>query len=106
MGVLYDFIDGVEPDAAISTEKIGSQIAEMHNLMKNYKGSLIHQGKPYFIDFYISKLHNMGYPAQKVSLFSEYGDTLWRSVEKLPKGFCHGDLHTGNMLLTSSHKYK
>ncbi len=37
--------------------------------------------------------------------FKEYGDLLWKRVEGLPKGFCHGDYHTGNMLLNTRGQY-
>jgi Ser/Thr protein kinase RdoA (MazF antagonist) len=105
MGVLYNFVEGIDPYESINAEMIGRQVAEMHNLMHKFKGKLIQHDKYYFIDFYISKLRDMGYPEKKIEKFSEHGDMLWRSVKKLSRGFCHGDLHTGNILLTPLNKY-
>jgi Ser/Thr protein kinase RdoA (MazF antagonist) len=105
MGVLFNFIEGAEPDATQNTEEIGDQIGKLHNLMQNYGGNLVRQNKSYFIDFYLLKLHEMGYPAKKMERFAEHGNFLWSKVEKLPQGFCHGDLHTGNIILTVSGDY-
>lgn len=103
--VLFEFIDGQEPDEEENVETIGALIGQLHSIMREYKGNLQVQGKEFFIDRYISILKKKNYDANKIELFREYGDTLWRKVEKLPRGFCHGDMHSGNFLRTSSGKY-
>lgn len=73
--------------------------------MKDYRGSLPEHGKEFFIDRYISILKKMNYQYDKIELFREYGDALWKRVEKLPRGFCHGDMHRGNLLKTPYDQY-
>jgi len=46
-----------------------------------------------------------GYSATKIDIFKEYGDLIWERVKNLPRGFCHGDLHRGNLLKTSGGEY-
>jgi Ser/Thr protein kinase RdoA (MazF antagonist) len=103
--VLFDFIDGEEPGEGEDIEVIGALIGQLHSLMREYKGSLPKHGKEFFIDRYISILKKMNYDENKIEIFREYGDILWSRVEELPRGFCHGDMHRGNLLKTASGKY-
>jgi Ser/Thr protein kinase RdoA (MazF antagonist) len=103
--VLFDFIDGEEPDEGEDIEAIGEVVGRLHSIMREYKGSLLEQGKEFFIDRYINILKKKNYDAGKTKMFLEYGDSLWKRVEKLPRGFCHGDMHRGNLLRTASGKY-
>lgn len=104
-GVLFEFIDGQEPDAGENIESIGALVGQLHSIMREYKGNLREQGKEFFIDRYINILKKKNYDLNKIEIFREYGDALWKRVEKLPRGFCHGDMHRGNFLRTSSGKY-
>lgn len=103
--VLYEYIDGQEPYQGEDTEAIGALIGQLHSIMQDYKGNLQIHGKEFFIDRYINILKKKNYNANKIDAFSEYGDILWRRIEKLPRGYCHGDLHRGNLLRTLSGKY-
>lgn len=103
IGVLYEFVDGIEPDKGINIENIGKQTGNLHNLMKKYNANICHHAKPFFINRYINLLTEMHYP--RTEQFKEHGDMLWKRVESLPKGFCHGDYHTGNMILNSKGQY-
>lgn len=103
IGVLYEFIDGIEPDKDRNIETIGRQTGQLHHLMKQYNYNLCQHDEPFFIDRYINILNAMKYP--NVDKFIEYGDLLWKSVENLPRGFCHGDYHTGNMLISKKGQY-
>lgn len=94
--VLFEFIDGKEPGEGENVEIIGSLVGQLHSIMCEYKGNLQVHGKEFFIDRYINILKKKNYNANKTEMFREYGDTLWKRVEKLPRGFCHGDMHRGN----------
>ncbi len=105
VAILYDFIDGEEPTLDTEIEKIGHQIGKLHKFMNQYTNPLVSRGKEYFIDRYITLFHEMGYHQRRIDELEQYGKELWKRMEQLPKGFCHGDLHTGNMLQTESGRY-
>lgn len=103
-GVLFEFIDGQEPNEGEDIERIGALVGQLHKIMDEYNGTLYVRGKEFFVDRYINILMKKNYDAIKIEMFREYGDILWKRVEKLPRGFCHGDMHRGNLLRTSSGK--
>lgn len=103
IGVLYEYIHGIEPDKNRNIEKIGRQTGKLHLLMNQYNMNLCCHEKTFFIDRYINIINAMKYP--NVDKFIEYGDRLWKSVENLPRRFCHGDYHTGNMLINTKGQY-
>ncbi|MCX8132310.1 MAG: phosphotransferase [Clostridia bacterium] len=103
--ILFNFIEGREPELGEDIEKIGTLVGRLHNIMQSYGGGLTIRGKPFFIDRYINILRKKRYPENKIAIFQEYGDVLWKRVENLSPGFCHGDLHRGNLLRTSAGEY-
>jgi len=103
--VLFDHLEGEEPEADDNLELTGELIGKLHYLMGACKVSLPEHNKEYFIDRYIHLLKQMDYQEDKLNKFREYGDYLWSRVENLPRGFCHGDLHPGNLLKTSKGNY-
>ncbi|MDF2484026.1 MAG: aminoglycoside phosphotransferase [Herbinix sp.] len=103
IGVLYEYIQGSEPNKNTDIITIGRQTGKLHKLMEEYPLALSCHEKSFYIDRYIQCLKEMNYP--KVSEFQAYGDLLWSRLEKLPRGFCHGDYHTGNMLLNERNEY-
>jgi Ser/Thr protein kinase RdoA (MazF antagonist) len=104
-GVLFEFIDGQEPGEGEDIETIGSLVGQLHSIMCEYNEKLQIHGKEFFIDRYINILMEKNYDASKTEMFREYGETLWKRVENLPRGFCHGDMHRGNLMRTSFGKY-
>jgi len=102
--VLFDFIEGSEPSHVEDIESIGELVGQLHSIMRDYTGELSVRRKEFFIDRYITILNQKKYDKSKIVLFEEYGEMLWKRVEKLPIGFCHGDLHTGNLLKSSAGK--
>ncbi len=104
-GVLFEFIDGQEPSKEENIETIGALVGQLHSIMSEYKGELPVHGKEFFIDRYTDILEKKDYDSRKIEMFREYGNNLWKRVEDLPRGFCHGDLHRGNFLRTSSGRY-
>lgn len=97
IGVLYEYVNGREPNKRTDIPGISRQGGRLHQLMMEYPYSLHCHEKEFFIDRYIRCLAERNYP--RMDEFRDYGNLLWSRVEKLPRGFCHGDYHTGNMLL-------
>ena len=105
VGILYDFVEGTTPDGIIEAETIGKQIGELHNLMTGYPHKLTKRTKIEYIEDYVSIMRELDYQSNKILELEHYGNELWERITKLPKGFCHGDLHTGNMIKNSRGDY-
>lgn len=103
--ILYDFIDGIEPELGEDVKQIGILVGKLHRIMQGYEGNLTKRKKKFFINRYINLLRKKSYPDSKIDIFEEYGDVLWKSVERLPQGYSHGDLHRGNLLRTYNGNY-
>jgi Ser/Thr protein kinase RdoA (MazF antagonist) len=73
--------------------------------MRDYSGDLIRRGKEFYIDRFIRLLRALSYNPVRIDELVAYGDELWSRMKRLPLGFCHGDLHTGNMLQCEPGKY-
>ena len=104
-GILYDYVLGTEPVLETEIAKIGLQVGRLHGLMARYPHRLPERGKLFYIDRYISALKAREYPPGRIDELEAYGKDLWKRMEQLPRGFCHGDLHSGNMLKTESGEY-
>ena len=105
-GVLYEFVEGSVPVFATDDiTVVGRQIGRLHNIMADYRQPLIKRGKSFYIDRYINLMREYDYSAAKTDALAAYGDKLWRSMEQLPGGFCHGDLHSGNMIKTGDEQF-
>lgn len=102
MYIMFEYIDGREPELGEKVEQIGELVGRLHNIMEGYNGKLAVRDKHFFIDRYIDILRLKKYPECKLAEFIEYGDMLWNKVKDLPRGFCHGDLHRGNLIYTPS----
>ena len=117
VGILYKFMEGttsfelwdVSKEGALNIhpclEDLGGYIGRLHRLMDSYEGHLLLRGKDYYIDRFISLLRRDRYNEERTTELERYGEELWTSIQKLPSGFCHGDLHAGNMIRTSNTGY-
>ena len=93
--VLYEYIDGGEPDSE-DTAAVGELIGRLHLSMKDYQGELKYRDKYFFIDRYVNILKNKNH-----KLSDDYellGEKLWHKTENIPRGYCHCDLYPGNIL--------
>ncbi|QSX05117.1 phosphotransferase [Sedimentibacter sp. zth1] len=97
VGVLYKYIDGIEPNKGDLIVEIGEMTGKMRFIMSQYKNILFRHDNEFFINRYIKILDQMNYKDR--GAFQQHGRDLWRRVNNLPLGFCHGDLHVGNMLI-------
>lgn len=105
IGIVYEYIEGDTPDGKIEAELIGEQIGSLHQLMEKYPDKLINRTKLVYIDDYISIMRELDFDSGKVIELEHYGNKLWERMQSLPKGFSHGDLHTGNMITNHSGQY-
>jgi Ser/Thr protein kinase RdoA (MazF antagonist) len=105
IAVLFDYIHGQEPVIEGEIERIGRQVGCLHRIMRDYSGDLIPRGKEFYVDRFISMLRALSYNPVRIDELEAYGDELWSRMKRLPVGFCHGDLHTGNMLQCEPGKY-
>lgn len=102
IGVLYSFIKGTKPAFETDIKNIGVQVGRLHNIMQTYPRPLIKRGRAFFIDRYVNIMKENQYCAAKVAQLESYGNQLWLNMEQAPIGFCHGDLHSDNMIKTES----
>lgn len=108
VGVLFEFAkgrcieflhrwrDNKQPLIHPQAKLFGRQVGLMHRLMESYDGPILHKGRERYIDDFIWLLRRDCHDEAKIRDLEEYGNELWNTVEKLPAGFCHGDMHTGN----------
>jgi Ser/Thr protein kinase RdoA (MazF antagonist) len=71
-------------------------------MMKDYPGELVKRDEHFFIGRYIEILRNRKYP--RAEEFYIYGEQLWDRIKDLPRGFCHGDVYSGNIHKTPDGK--
>lgn len=100
--VLYEFIEGKEPDLCVCSEKVGDLVGKLHKLLLAYNGELVERDYRFFIERYINILRRKNYP--KTDIYADLGAKLWERVKECPVGVCHGDLHRGNLLETADGK--
>ncbi len=100
--LLQEFIEGEEPELENpeTAVKVGALVGKLHCLMEDCPVQPFLRGKEFFIGRYIDFLRQKSYP--RIAAYEELGEQLWKKVEKLPYGICHGDLHRGNLLQTKN----
>jgi len=100
--ILYGYLEGVESDPEQDAEAIGELVGNLHLVMKDYPCELVKRDKHFYIGRYIDILRNRKYP--RTEEFFMYGEQLWGKIEGLPRGFCHGDVYSGNIHKTQDGK--
>ncbi|MBO4732436.1 MAG: phosphotransferase, partial [Spirochaetaceae bacterium] len=100
--LLQEFVEGEEPNLENPeiAEKVGALVGKLHCLMEHCPVQPVFRDKDFFIGRYIDFLRQKSYP--RIAAYEELGEQLWKKVEKLPYGICHGDLHRGNLLQTKN----
>ncbi len=105
IAILFDFLDGPEPDLQTEIVDLARQVGRLHQVMETYPHPLPYRGKHFYVDRYLSILQELDYPPSRIADLSAYGSECWSRLECLPAGFCHGDLHTGNMRQSAQGRY-
>jgi Ser/Thr protein kinase RdoA (MazF antagonist) len=101
IGILFDYLDGPKPDLKTEMLDLARQVGRLHRIMETYPQPLPRRGKDFYIDRYLGILQELDYPPNRIADLAVYGSECWSRLERLPVGFCHGDLHTGNMRQTA-----
>jgi len=96
--ILYEYIEGHESNPEQDAEEIGGLVGRLHHIMKEYSGELVKHDKQFFIGRCTDILRKKQYP--RVDEFTAYGEVLWECIKDLPRGFCHGDMYSGNIYKT------
>ena len=97
--ILYNFIEGTEVNLEEDAGAVGALIGKFHSIMKGYPGALLKRDKQYYVDTYLKQMRQKQYG--RVDEFAEYGCAVWERVKELPRGYCHGDLYSGNIHKTT-----
>lgn len=100
VAILYEYIEGIEPDRDLNLKAIGELSGHMRKIMEHYPGELFHKDEKFYIELYISILAEKKHECTEQ--FYEHGIKLWNRVRDIAPGFCHGDLHTGNMIMRNN----
>jgi Ser/Thr protein kinase RdoA (MazF antagonist) len=100
VAVLYEYIEGTEPDRDQNLKVIGELLGYMQKIMEHYPGELFDKDEKYYIERYISILSDKNY--EGTDQFHEHGIRLWNRVKDNASGFCHGDFHAGNMIMNNN----
>lgn len=98
VAALFHYVEGTDVDGNLEAEPIGEQTGQLHKLMERYPGTFLHRTKAEYIDNFISIMKQKNCAASAIGELEDYGNELWSRITLLPRGFCHGDLHTGNMI--------
>jgi len=108
IGILFDYLKGrdigflhrwrnaKQPLIHPKTKEFARQVGAMHRLMNAYPSGLIKKGRERYVDGFVAALRRDGHEETIINDIQEYGNAIWANIEKLPRGFCHGDMHPGN----------
>lgn len=100
--VLYDFLEGEDSRPERDIEAIGALVGRLHREMREYTGTLPVRDKQFYIGRYVDILRKKRY--SKAKDYAAYGDALWERLQALPRGYCHGDMYSGNIRRTKDGK--
>jgi Ser/Thr protein kinase RdoA (MazF antagonist) len=105
VAILFDYLEGPEPDRKTEIVALARQVGRLHQVMQTYPHPLLRRGKDFYVDRYLAILQELDYPPSRIADLADYGSACWSRLERLPAGFCHGDLHTGNMCQSAPGRY-
>lgn len=105
-GVMFEYIRGTEPDKTKDIRRLGEYTGELHNIMKGYSDKIDCFPKEIYLYDFIALLAEKGFCEKKTHVIKLIADELWDRIKDLPKGFCHGDFHTGNIIRDSCGIYR
>ena len=105
VAILFEYLEGPEPDLSTEMVDLARQVGRLHQVMETYPHPLPRRGKDFYIDRYLGILQALDYPPGRIAELAAYGGECWARLAQLPPGFCHGDLHTGNMRCAGPGRY-
>lgn len=105
VAILFAYLNGPQPNRKTEIRDLSRQVGRLHNIMETYPNPLPYRGKDFYVDRYLSILKTLDYPLDRIFDLATYGSECWSRIERLPAGFCHGDLHTDNMRQSAPGRY-
>ncbi|PAT01007.1 hypothetical protein CI105_08960 [Candidatus Izimaplasma bacterium ZiA1] len=102
--VIFEFIEGKEVILESHENEILESIQKIHKIMNNYKGNLIKRDFSFYVLRYIDILENKEFDPNKIKELKKYGHNFYNVVTHTTFKFCHGDLHTGNMIYNKNNE--
>lgn len=97
--ILHEFIEGDEADPERDAEALGELTGRLHREMREYPAPLVPRRRHFYVGRYIDILRKKRCP--QADEFAALGNELWEKVDRLPTGYCHGDMYRGNFHKTS-----
>ncbi|AUD65775.1 hypothetical protein BK011_08795 [Tenericutes bacterium MZ-XQ] len=104
IGILYEYINGEQAEKVKHEKLILQSIFEIHQIMKSYPYELTIRDHSFFIDRYIHLLKEVSFNNQRLMEMKMLGAYFFNVVDSLDKGFYHGDMHTGNIIINKDHR--
>lgn len=99
IGVLFDYIVGEHADKIKHENLVIKSIKAMHDCMKTYPYSLEKRNEKFYIDRYLNILSKVAFDQEKINELETIGKFFFHQVKHLEEGYCHGDMHTGNVII-------
>lgn len=91
---LYEFLEGAPLETGQEPEAVGALLGRLHVAMEDFPGKLVTRDRDYFIDRFDRMIRAKESP--QANAFAALGESLWKSVRDLPRGYAHGDAYCGN----------
>ena len=104
-GALLEYIAGDDVEYNDIKNDIAETTASMHNIMRDYTGSLSQLGEDFYIGRMIKILHKYYDENDKIREISQLGHMAFDKIRDLPRGFCHGDFGTHNIAAKDGRLY-
>lgn len=96
--VLMEWIEGREVTSE-DRHLVLKTYQDIHNAMTRYPNHLPRGTSEYYYKRYIELMKDSRYDIDKISEIERIAQQLFDIVRTLPKGYCHSDFHTGNMIV-------
>lgn len=98
LAVLTEYVQGQAPREGEALMQAAQSCARLHQVMERYPGRLAHRDTADMVARYMCLLSSRGVGEQKRKTLYAYGREWAACLAGAGAGFCHGDLHWGNMI--------
>lgn len=98
--IVMDYIEGREV-TKLDFDLVLDAFNQIQAAMKKYPFPLHKGNEEYYYKRYLKLMYDSSYEPQKISEIASIAKELFQAVNRLEKGYCHSDFHTGNMLVAN-----
>lgn len=102
--VIFEYVEGKDVCFAEHEKGIISSLDKIQKVMSKYPKELPKRDYWFYVLRYIEYLESIHYSKEKVNRLEYYGKYFYDRISDGDFAFCHGDLHTGNMIYTKDNK--